>query len=183
MRTRLAAVLLLAFSAPSLAKEDGLKSWEKIHAVLSHPRCANCHTPDNHPRWGSAADGSAKFHAMNVMRGADGMGNPGMRCSTCHGEQNSAKEHAPPGAHNWHLAPVEMVWFGQSSAQICAQIKDPAKNGNRTLADIAGHVRKDALVAWGWAPGPGRDPAPGSAEETFAAIEAWAAAGAPCPAQ
>ena len=107
-----------------MAQEDGLKSWEKIHAVLSHPRCANCHTPDDHPRWGKGGDG-AKFHAMNVMRGADGMGTPGMRCSTCHGEANAAKEHAPPGAHNWHLAPAEMVWFGQTSAQICAQIKDP----------------------------------------------------------
>jgi hypothetical protein len=181
MKAKLALAALFSFSIPAFAQEDGSKAWEKINAVLSHPRCANCHTPDDHPRWG--ADGSAKFHAMNVMRGADGMGNPGMRCSTCHGEANSAKEHAPPGAHNWHLAPVEMVWFGQTSAQICAQIKDPLKNGNRTLADIAEHVRKDALVAWGWAPGPSREPAPGSAEETYAALNAWAAAGAPCPAQ
>jgi hypothetical protein len=181
MRRAAAFAALLLSSVPSFAQEDGLAAWEKIHAVFSHPRCANCHTPDDHPRWG--ADDSAKFHAMNVMRGDGGMGNPGLRCSTCHGEANSAKEHAPPGAPGWHLAPVEMVWFGQTSAQICVQVKDPLRNGSRTLADIAEHVRNDKLVAWGWAPGPGREPAPGSAEETFAALEAWAAAGAPCPAQ
>ncbi len=181
MKTGTVLATLLLSSIPSFAQDDGSKTWEKIHAVLSHPRCANCHTPDDHPRWG--AGDSAKFHAMNVMRGPDGMGNPGMRCSTCHGETNAAKEHAPPGAPNWHLAPVEMVWFGQTSAQTCAQIKDPARNGNRTLADIAEHVKNDALVAWGWTPGPGREPAPGSVEQTFAALEAWAAAGAPCPAQ
>jgi hypothetical protein len=181
MKTRLALAAGLFMTLPALAQEDGTKAWEKIHAVLSHPRCANCHTPDDHPRW--SADGGAKFHAMNVLRGADGMGNPGLRCSTCHGESNSAKEHAPPGAPAWHLAPVEMVWFGQTSAQICAQIKDPLKNGNRTLAQISDHVRNDKLVAWGWNPGPGREPAPGSAEETFAELEAWTAAGAPCPAQ
>ena len=181
MRTRFAPLLLLALSAPSMAQEDGLKSWEKIHAVLSHPRCANCHTPDDHPRWGSSADGDAKFHAMNVLRGADGTGKPGLRCGTCHGQANSAKENAPPGAPNWHLAPKEMVWFGRTSAQICAQIKDPLMNGNRTLAGIAEHVRKDALVAWGWKPGPGREPAPGSIDATFASLNAWINAGAPCP--
>ena len=38
-----------------------------------------------------------------------------------------------------------------------------------------------ALVGWGWHPGPGREPAPGSAEQTYRAIEDWTAAGAPCP--
>jgi hypothetical protein len=74
-----------------------------------------------------------------------------------------------------------MVWFGKSSAEICAQIKDPARNGGRTLQDVALHVRDDKLVGWGWAPGADREPAPGSAEATYQAIENWTAAGAPCP--
>jgi len=74
-----------------------------------------------------------------------------------------------------------MVWFGKSSAEVCAQIKDPARNGGRTLDEVAVHVRDDGLVAWGWNPGPGREPAPGSAQTTFEALSAWAAAGAPCP--
>lgn len=75
-----------------------------------------------------------------------------------------------------------MAWFGKSSPEICAQIKDPARNGGRTLADVALHVRDDKLVAWGWTPGTDREPAPGSAESTYQAIESWMAVGASCPA-
>lgn len=170
---------------PALAVdlERGLPAWRAIVAVLAHPRCANCHVEDDRPRWSGPSYGATRAHAFNVRRGADesGFGNPGLRCMTCHFETNSAKPHGPPGAPSWHLAPAEMAWFGKSSAEICAQIKDPERNGGRSLAEIAVHVRDDALVGWGWQPGPGREPAPGSAEATFAAIERWSAAGAPCP--
>src|SRR5690606_6254176 len=140
----------------------GLAEWDRINAVFSHPRCANCHVEDERPRWSGAHYGQTRVHAFNVQRGEDGsgFGNPGLRCATCHFKENSPVLHGPPGAHNWHLAPPEMVWFGRSSAQICAQIKDPERNGGRTLEEVAAHVRDDALVAWGWAPGPGREPAP-----------------------
>ncbi|ESZ26638.1 hypothetical protein [Mesorhizobium sp. L2C084A000] len=161
----------------------GLSEWDKVYAVFSHPRCADCHVADERPRWSGAHYGGTRVHAFNVQRGADGsgFGNPGLRCTTCHFASNSKALHGPPGAENWHLAPAEMAWFGRSSAEICAQIKDPLRNGNRSLKDIALHVRDDRLVAWGWAPGSGREPAPGSAEATYQAIENWAAAGASCP--
>ena len=168
-----------ATQAPSAA---GLKAWEGIHEVFSHPRCANCHTPDERPRW-SGPHYKAKFknHAMNVQRGEDGMGNTGLRCSTCHGETNSAKLHGPPGAPHWATAPIEMKWFAQSSKAICEQVKDPARNGDKTLEEVAVHVRDDKLVGWGWAPGPGREPAPGSAQATYELLQTWIAEGAPCP--
>jgi hypothetical protein len=75
-----------------------------------------------------------------------------------------------------------MVWWQKSSKEICEQVKDPARNGNRTLDEIALHVRDDDLVGWGWQPGTGREPAPGSAEETYQLLRQWSAAGAPCPA-
>lgn len=161
----------------------GLAEWQKIYEVFSHPRCANCHVEDDHPRWSGAHYGKTRIHAFNVVRGADGsgFGNPGLRCTTCHFDSNSNILHGPPGAPSWHLAPAEMVWFGKSSAAVCTQIKDPERNGGRTIAEVAEHVRDDALVGWGWAPGPGREPAPGSAEAVFAAISSWGAAGAPCP--
>jgi len=161
----------------------GLPAWEKIYAVFSHPRCANCHVEGERPMWSGAHYGATRAHAFNVQRGADGsgFGNPGLRCTTCHFDSNSSVLHGPPGAENWHLAPPEMVWFGKSSAQICEQIKDPNRNGGRTLDEVAMHVRDDKLVGWGWSPGPGREPAPGSAEETFVAIQAWTEAGEPCP--
>jgi len=161
----------------------GLPEWEKVYAVFSHPRCANCHVEDDLPRWSGPEFEAVRFHGFNVRRGADGsgFGNPGLRCTICHFSSNSSKLHGPPGAENWHLAPVEMVWWQKSSAEICAQIKDPERNGGRTLEEIAVHVRDDKLVGWGWAPGPGRTPAPGSAEETYQAIQRWTEAGAPCP--
>lgn len=163
----------------------GLPEWAKIYAVFSHPRCAGCHVADDRPRWSDAHYGGTRVHAFNVQRGSDGsgFGNPGLRCMTCHFSSNSNELHGPPGAENWHLAPVEMAWFDESSAEICTQIKDPARNGGRSLQDVALHVRDDKLVAWGWAPGADREPAPGSAEETYVAIESWMAAGAPCPAK
>lgn len=164
-------------------EERGLAEWEKVFAVLSHPRCANCHVEDERPRWSGLGYGEDAVHAFNVVRGDDGsgFGNPGLRCTTCHFEVNSPTPHGPPGAENWHLAPAEMVWFRKTPAEICGQIKDPERNGGRSLEEIAVHVRDDGLVAWGWDPGPGREPAPGSAEETFAAIGRWAGYGAPCP--
>ena len=129
-------------------REAGLAEWETIHAVFAHPRCANCHVEDDRPRWSGAHYGETRAHAFNVRRGEDGsgFGNVGLRCTTCHLEQNSPVLHGPPGAPSWHLAPVEMAWFDKSSAEICAQIKDPARNGERTLDEVARHVRDDALV-------------------------------------
>ena len=121
-----------------------------------------------------------RVHAFNVQRGADGsgFGNPGLRCTTCHFASNSNVLHGPPGAENWHLRRPKWSGSARSSAEICAQIKDPARNGGRTLEEVAVHVRDDKLVGWGWARRRART-GPGSAEETYQAIEAWAAAGAP----
>ncbi|MBB6412582.1 hypothetical protein [Mesorhizobium sangaii] len=161
----------------------GLSEWDKIYAVFSHPRCADCHVADDRPRWSGAHYGGTRVHAFNIQRGTDGsgFGNPGLRCTTCHFASNSNELHGPPGAENWRLAPAEMAWFGKSSAEICTEIKDPERNGGRSSDDIALHVRDDRLVGWGWAPGSTREPAPGSAEATFQAIENWMAVGSPCP--
>ncbi|TIN31054.1 MAG: hypothetical protein E5Y31_04200, partial [Mesorhizobium sp.] len=167
----LAGPFAIAQESQTPAPVDAEKACPKrdnILAVFSHPRCADCHVADERPRWSGAHYGGIRVHAFNVQRGADGsgFGNPGLRRTTCHFSSNSNALHGPPGAENWHLAPAEIAWFGKSSAEICAQIKDPLRNGNRSLKDIALHVRDDRLVAWGWAPGSGREPAPGSAETT-----------------
>jgi hypothetical protein len=176
-----AAFSFLGTDAFAQDQSEALSQWEKIYEVFAHPRCANCHVDDDSPRWSGAHYGATRIHAFAIGRGADGFGNPGQRCTTCHFETNAERLHGPPGAPHWHLAPVEMAWFGKSSAEICAQVSDPERNGNRTLLEIAEHVRDDALVGWGWEPGPGREPAPGSAEETYSAIVAWVEAGAQCP--
>ena len=169
----------VAANAPA---SDGLAAWAKLHEVLSHPRCTNCHVADGRPMWSGPSYGEARVHGMNVGGDPDMLfGNPGLMCNTCHMAENSAAHHGPPGAEVWHLPPAEMAWWKESSAAICAQLKDPARNGGRSLADIETHIAEDALVAWGWRPGPGREPAPYSASEAAAFVAAWAADDAPCP--
>lgn len=169
--------------APAADEQAGLAAWSKVHEVFSHPRCANCHVADGTPMWSGAHYGETRAHGMYVGGDPDLLlGNPGLMCTTCHMPENAPALHGPPGAEVWHLPPAEMAWWEKSSAEICGQVKDPARNGGRTLADIESHVRDDRLVAWGWAPGPGRAPAPYSAAETASFIAAWAANGAPCPA-
>ncbi|MEO1657783.1 MAG: hypothetical protein AAFR65_08675 [Pseudomonadota bacterium] len=167
---------------------DALAAWDKVFEVFSHPRCANCHVPaDNRPRWSGASygleEGEWAYHGMNVDGGDSRDGRDSMPCTTCHATSNSELPHGPPGAPHWALAPVEMVWWGQTSRQICEQIKDPERNGGRTMQEVADHIDHDALVHWGWEPGPGREPAPYSIKETVTSFTSWAEAGAPCPAE
>jgi len=64
---------------------------------------------------------------------------------------------------------------------ICRQLKDPAKNGGRDLKLLQEHVARDDLVAWGWSPGAGRDPAPGTQQLAGELVQAWIDSGAECP--
>jgi diadenosine tetraphosphatase ApaH/serine/threonine PP2A family protein phosphatase len=182
---RLLAMAALAL-APNfaLAQNAGLDAWTKIHEILSHPRCANCHVgPDHIPVWNDPKNKVARqAHGMNISGGASRKGEEYIPCASCHTHHNSPQPKGPPGAHNWALPPVSMQWIDKTSAEICAQIKDPARNGGRSVQQIIEHVEKDELVHWGWAPGPGREPAPYSVAEAVAFLKAWAAADAPCPA-
>ncbi len=165
---------------------NALTEWDKLYSVFSHPRCASCHVgDDNRPRWMGTDygldPGEAQFHGMNVNGGMSRIGAETLPCMTCHQEENSDILNGPPGAHVWALAPVEMEWFDKSSAYICAQIKDPARNGGRSLEAVSDHINNDDLVHWGWSPGPGRTPAPFGRKETVDIFNAWIAQGAPCP--
>jgi hypothetical protein len=74
-----------------------------------------------------------------------------------------------------------MVFEGRTAKQLCEQLKDPKETGGKDVAAVVKHVEEDALVAWGWTPGPGRKPVDVPREQFVAAIKAWASAGAPCP--
>ncbi len=144
--------------------------------VLFSPRCVNCHPSDDAPRQREASEA----HEPPVVRGEDDNGVPGMRCGGCHQDQNLALSRVP-GAADWRLAPRSMAWAGKSAADVCAQLKDPARNGNRTLDRITFHAAHDPLVAWGWSPGADRASAPGSQARFAALVAAWIEAGAACP--
>ncbi|MEM9796121.1 MAG: hypothetical protein AAF919_06510 [Pseudomonadota bacterium] len=166
---------LALFCAPAVAQD-----FAPIHEVLSHPRCTNCHVDAaGIPLWSDGDD--TRPHGFHVRAGESRMGIETTPCGTCHGLQNTTLEGGAPGAPHWGLPPAEMAWAGRSAAEICNQLKDPERNGGRSLQEIANHIREDPLVLWGWAPGPGRTAAPATPEALAEAVLDWAAAGAPCP--
>jgi hypothetical protein len=144
--------------------------------VIMNPRCVNCHPAGDRPLQGN----DSHPHIPHVRRGDGGMGVAGLRCNTCHQTQN-VDYASLPGHPAWHLAPIEMAWHGRSLAEICAQIKDPERNGGKTLAELQQHMAEDSLVGWGWQPGAGREPAPGDQATFGELIAAWIDTGAHCP--
>lgn len=144
--------------------------------VLLHPRCSNCHPSVDTPLQGM----DQHEHFPKVTRGPTNEGVVGMQCTTCHQTENQPHIRVP-GAPKWHLAPREMAWVGRTPAELCAQLKDPTRNGARSLEAVLEHVTHDELVAWAWNPGAGREPAPGSQRQFGALIAAWIQTGAHCP--
>ena len=114
------------------------------------------------------------LHDPPVVRGADDRGVPGMECTTCHQDRNLELTRVP-GAPDWHLAPRRDGVGRQARRRRSAtQLKDPARNGGKTLAQIVEHTAHDALVAWGWAPGRGSRAGAGHAGSSSArSIAAW----------
>ncbi|MDQ6432707.1 Isoquinoline 1-oxidoreductase subunit [Mesorhizobium sp. LHD-90] len=157
--------------------------FEEAGKVIQHPRCVNCHPAGDKPLQGMGMHP----HQPPVARGEADIGMPGMMCGTCHGPANvdvvaqAETIKSIPGNPAWHLAPIEMAWEGRSLGQICEQIKDPARNGGKTLDEIVEHMAHDDLVGWGWDPGAGRESVPGTQEVFGELMRRWAADGAACP--
>ena len=164
------------------AKNDSAASaraFRKAYDVLLHPRCLNCHPNGNQPLVGDESEP----HPMNIQRGPKGMGEKGLWCSTCHQGKNLPGMHMPPGAPGWQLptADMPMVFQGKTPKQLCEQMKDPAKNGNRTPEQVVEHVREAPIVLWGWNPGEGRTPVSISHVEFVKHMTDWVKKGAACP--
>jgi hypothetical protein len=150
--------------------------FTELGKVLTHPRCVNCHPAGDRPR----QTDQGRPHQPPVERGVDGLGVEPLRCPVCHGPANFAPGRVPGHPH-WQLAPREMAWEGKTLGEICAQIKDPRRNGGRRLDELVHHIGSDTLVGWAWAPGAGRQPAPGTQQAAGALVEAWLKTGAACP--
>ena len=143
--------------------------------VIMNPRCMNCHPAADRPTQGN----DMHAHLPPVAHGAGS-------CQTCHTDRNfSLMERASyqsiPGHPRWDVAPIEMAWQGKSAGEICRQIKDPQRNGGRSLELLHDHLAKDDLIAWAWHPGVGRDPVPGTQERLGKLVRAWIDSGAACP--
>lgn len=175
---------LAEFEAIGDPRERSLALFEEAGKVILHPRCVNCHPAGNVPLQGV----SMQLHQPPVQRGDANFGVPGMQCTACHTGANvelmaqAEGIQSIPGHPEWHLAPIEMAWEGQSLGAICEQMKDPARNGGKSMAELTDHMAQDTLVGWGWTPGAGREPVPGTQAEFGALFQAWADNGAVCPA-
>ncbi len=166
---------------PSVAKNDAAAkaAFLAAYPVFMHPRCMNCH-----PIGGSPLQGDDSHpHTQNVHRSHDGKGKYALKCTNCHQHENTPGENMPPGVPNWHMLPedMKMIFEGRSAGQLCRQLKDPAQNGGKPIADLLHHVGEDPLVLWGWAPGDGRPTPPLSHAEFVRQMQEWLRNGAACP--
>lgn len=183
------AVVISPPEEGSVSQAEGLEAWSRIFEVTSHPRCSNCHTgPSDRPMWSGPSYGEARPHGMNIQAGESRIGIETLPCSTCHTTKDTdwdnanAKPHsAPRVAMNWSLAPVEAHWFGRTTEQICAQLRDPEQNGDRDMLELAEHLNHDLILHWAWNPGGGREPAPYSLQLHVNDLLTWGVAGMPCP--
>ena len=165
-----------SFASIADTEQRSVAFFTELGKVLTHPRCVNCHPAGDQPRQGDLA----RLHQPPVERGPDGLGSVTMRCPICHQKANFDPGRVP-GHPEWHLAPRSMAWEGKTLPGICEQIKDPVRNGNRKPEDLIHHIGEDTLVGWAWAPGYGRQPAPGTQKIAGALVEAWVKSGAACP--
>jgi len=172
-------VIMSALAAADTPNPDGKRAFVDVARVLQSPRCMNCHPAGNAPL---QTDQSTP-HKMNISRASIAAGLP---CSTCHQTRNSEAvgvAGGPPGGVGWNLPPAEMpmVFQGKTVTQLCEQLKDPQRNGHKTLKQLIEHVEHEPLVLWGWKPGGKRTLPPMSHDAFVAAFKTWVAAGAVCP--
>jgi len=167
---------LASFAAIRDSKARARAIFVEATRVLLHPRCVNCHPAGDSP----TQSDQLRLHDPPVVRGPDDRGVPALYCSSCHQDRNLELARVP-GAPAWRLAPLAMAWQKRTAHSICEQLKDPARNGGRTLEKIVEHSAHDGLVAWGWSPGADRKPAPGDQASFAALVDAWKKLGAACP--
>jgi hypothetical protein len=165
-----------SFASIKDKKERSRALFLEASRVMLHPRCVNCHPVGDSPLQGDAL----QVHDPPVARGPEDQGVPGLECTSCHQDRNAQLARVP-GAPKWHLAPKVMAWQGRTPRSLCEQLKDPARNGGKSLAELVEHNAHDELVGWGWKPGADRVPAPGTQEGFGALVAAWAKDGAECP--
>jgi hypothetical protein len=157
----------------------GKRAFVEVASVLQSPRCRNCHPMGDAPLQTDVG----RPHMMNITRASV---EAGLACATCHQEKNSEVvgiRGGPPGAPKWGLPPKEMpmIFEGRSLTALCEQLKDPERNGHKSLQQLHEHVTSDPLVLWGWSPGGKRTLPPLPHARFVAAFGTWVASGGACP--
>ena len=171
---------LRAPAAPSRAspilRSARRHSSSKPGKSCTHPRCLNCHPAGDRPAAGRPVIPISRW----VQRGADGHGLAAMRCTTCHQAANyDAGRHARPSGVASGAALDGVA--GQVARRDLRAAEGSGAQRRATSEEIVEHMAHDSLVGWGWTPGVGREPAPGTQAAFGALIKAWADTGAVCP--
>ena len=96
------------FASIADEKQRSLALFTEAGKVITSARCMNCHPAGDRPAQGD----DRHPHLPLVVRGIDGFGAIGMRCTTCHGPENFDPARLP-GHPEWHLAPSR--WRGSAS--------------------------------------------------------------------
>jgi hypothetical protein len=170
----------VAVARPAARDDAGARAaFLDVYRVLMHPRCMNCHPAGDAPLQGD----DSHVHLQNVKRGEDGKGKYALKCASCHQDVNLPGENMPPGNPTWHLPKKDtpLVFQGKSPRELADQLKDPRRNGGKTLEQLREHVTEDKLVLWGWEPGDGRTKPPLSHAEFARKFREWVEKGAASP--
>lgn len=166
-------------SAPGATpdNERSMEAFREVATVLLSPRCLNCHVRGDGPRQGD----DHHIHMPRVMRGPEGKGMAGLRCSNCHQDNNHDSPGGPPGVPGWQMPPANtpMAWEGLSSGELCRTITNPEQNGHRTHAQVMDHLHTQQ-VTWAWTPGPGRTVPPLTYDQFLGKVKEWIDTGSVC---
>lgn len=85
-----------ALPSGSVSRAAGLEAWKRIEAVVTHPRCANCHVnAGGIPIWTPAGERKDRVHGMNIHGGISRIGAEAIACSTCHMTSTLPNDPAP----------------------------------------------------------------------------------------
>lgn len=155
-------------------REAGLAAFDDIYAVLTHPRCMNCHPAGDAPLQGE----DARPHSHGITRFSPLQG---IHCSQCHAPAGIRDGQAPlpPADPLWSMPPRAMAFQDRTPSELCAQLTDRSVNGGRGLVSLTEHVEADHLLITSWHSG--RPAPPLSHPDLVARFETWSAAGGPCP--
>lgn len=171
-----------AGGAPQPPPDDGpppvdTATWDAIEPAFKAASCVNCHS--------AAAGNFASLSSQHSGTNAAVM-NPGA-CTGCHSD--SLLPHGLAQVTHpisWQAPSSAMDFRNRSDAQLCQMAGNPGSIASDTLD----HLKGDPLILWAVQGGPlplnqGNAPSAftGGVSAWNAAVEAWVAAGKPCPTQ
>ena len=157
--------------------------FNEVAKVVTHPRCMNCHPAGEHPTQGN----DQHEHMPPTCAARPASASPGVLLGLPHREELHAGRHRRDATRAFRAIRAgssrRSRWRGRASrsARSASSSRTRSATAARSLALLHEHFAKDDLVAWGWAPGEGREPAPGTQQQLGELAQAWIDTGAECP--